>query len=194
VRTRSLARHRASQNPGTTTVEDGTDLAVTSVVFLSQSAQYLRLSDSATPRQTRTMSAPTRAADARSAPDHKRRSLQPDPEGRAGLVQLADGRLLASRRWAGAGVPLVALHGLFDCSLGWEHVAAATSRPFVAFDLPGFGRSGMPAENRFASYAPAAGIYMTLVSHGHPPRASAARPCDTPRVPHGTGRNRRKPS
>jgi len=47
----------------------------------------------------------------------------------------------------------VALHGLFDCSLGWKHVAAATRRPCVAFDLPGFGRSGMPAENRFASYA-----------------------------------------
>jgi len=50
-------------------------------------------------------------------------------------------------------VPLVALHGLFDCSLGWKHVAAATGRPCVAFDLPGFGRSALPAENRFASYA-----------------------------------------
>ena len=48
---------------------------------------------------------------------------------------------------------MVALHGLFDCSLGWKHVAAATPRPCVAFDLPGFGRSAMPAENRFASYA-----------------------------------------
>ena len=66
------------------------------------------------------------------------------------MVELADGRLLASRRWPGTGVPLVTLHGLFDCSLGWKHVAAATRRPCVAFDLPGFGRSGMPAENRFA--------------------------------------------
>lgn len=48
---------------------------------------------------------------------------------------------------------MVALHGLFDCSLGWKHFAAATRRPCLAFDLPGFGRSGMPAENRFPSYA-----------------------------------------
>ena len=76
-----------------------------------------------------------------------------DVDGRPDVVELADGRLLASRRWPGTGVPLVALHGLFDCSLGWKHVAAATRRPCVAFDLPGFGRSGMPAENRFTSYA-----------------------------------------
>jgi pimeloyl-ACP methyl ester carboxylesterase len=69
------------------------------------------------------------------------------------MVELGDGRVLASRRWPGTGVPVVVLHGLFDCSLGWKHVAAATSRPCVAFDLPGFGRSAMPAENRFASYA-----------------------------------------
>ena len=99
------------------------------------------------------MSELTGAADAPSAPNGKRRSPRRDPDGRPGVVELADGRLLASRRWPGTGVPLVALHGLFDCSLGWKHVAAATRRPCVAFDLPGFGRSGMPAENRFASYA-----------------------------------------
>ena len=69
------------------------------------------------------------------------------------MVKLPDGRVLAGRRWAGTGTPIVALHGLFDCSLGWEHVAAAAKRPCVAFDLPGFGRSAMPAENRFGSYA-----------------------------------------
>jgi pimeloyl-ACP methyl ester carboxylesterase len=89
---------------------------------------------------------------ARATPGGKR-SLQRDPDGRAGVVELPDGRLLASRRWPGRGVPLVALHGLFDCSLGWKHVAAASRRPHVAFDLPGFGRSGMPAESRFSSYA-----------------------------------------
>jgi len=68
-------------------------------------------------------------------------------------VKLADGRLLATRRWPGRGSPLVALHGLFDCSLGWKHVAAATRRPVVAFDLPGFGRSTLPKDKRFASYA-----------------------------------------
>jgi pimeloyl-ACP methyl ester carboxylesterase len=69
------------------------------------------------------------------------------------MVELGDGRLLASRRWPGTGVPLVVLHGLFDCSLGWRHVAAATDRPCLAFDLPGLGRSGMPAKNRLADYA-----------------------------------------
>lgn len=68
-------------------------------------------------------------------------------------MELPDGRLLASRRWPGIGAPLVALHGLFDCSLGWKHVVAATKRPVLAFDLPGFGRSAMPKESRFASYA-----------------------------------------
>ena len=99
------------------------------------------------------MSELTGAADGASAPNGARRSPRRDPDGRSGVVELADGRLLASRRWPGTGVPLVALHGLFDCSLGWKKVAAATTRPCVAFDLPGFGRSGMPAENRFASYA-----------------------------------------
>ena len=99
------------------------------------------------------MSELTGAADGAFAPNGERRSPRRDPDGRSGVVELADGRLLASRRWPGTGVPLVALHGLFDCSLGWKKVAAATRRPCVAFDLPGFGRSGMPAENRFASYA-----------------------------------------
>jgi len=95
----------------------------------------------------------TEATGAASIRNDERGSRRRDPDGRLQVVELADGRVLASRRWPGTGVPLVALHGLFDCSLGWKHVAAATGRPCVAFDLPGFGRSGMPAENRFASYA-----------------------------------------
>jgi pimeloyl-ACP methyl ester carboxylesterase len=69
------------------------------------------------------------------------------------VVKLPRGRLLAARRWEGTGAPILALHGLFDCSLGWKHFAAATKRPCIAFDLPGFGRSDMPRENRFGSYA-----------------------------------------
>jgi pyruvate dehydrogenase E2 component (dihydrolipoamide acetyltransferase) len=99
------------------------------------------------------MSGVTGAARAPSARNATRRSPRGDPDGRSEVVELADGRELASRRWPGTGAPLVALHGLFDCSLGWKHVAAAAKRPCIAFDLPGFGRSGMPAQNRFASYA-----------------------------------------
>jgi len=95
----------------------------------------------------------TAAAPAPSDSSDDHRASRDDPDGHGQLVELADGRVVASRHWPGEGVPLVALHGLFDCSLGWKHVAAATERPCVAFDLPGFGRSAMPAENRFASYA-----------------------------------------
>jgi pimeloyl-ACP methyl ester carboxylesterase len=93
---------------------------------------------------------PTREA---RRPAQRQQSRRHDPDGQAGIVELGDGRLLASRRWPGTGAPLVVLHGLFDCSLGWKHVAAATNRPCLAFDLPGFGRSGMPAKNRLADYA-----------------------------------------
>ena len=96
---------------------------------------------------------PECAAVPTSPPSGRRRSWRRDPDGRVELLELSDGRLLASRRWAGRGVPLVTLHGLFDCSLGWKHVAAATVRPCVAFDLPGFGASAVPVENRYRSYA-----------------------------------------
>lgn len=99
------------------------------------------------------MSGLTTEASARSAPSDKRRPLRRDPDGRASGVELPDGRVLAIRRWPGRGPPVVALHGLFDCSLGWKHFGSATRRTCIAFDLPGFGRSAMPAENRFASYA-----------------------------------------
>jgi pimeloyl-ACP methyl ester carboxylesterase len=86
-------------------------------------------------------------------PSDKRGSLPHDPDGVTGVLELPDGRLLAIRRWSGTGAPVVVLHGLFDCSLGWKHFAAATGRPVVAFDLPGFGSSAMPAHNSFGSYA-----------------------------------------
>jgi hypothetical protein len=38
-------------------------------------------------------------------------------------VTLSNGRRLALRRYPGTGAPLVALHGLFDCSLGWKQTA-----------------------------------------------------------------------
>jgi len=93
---------------------------------------------------------PTREA---RRPTQRQQSRRGDPDGQPGVVELSDGRLLASRHWPGTGVPLVVLHGLFDCSLGWRHVAAATDRPCLAYDLPGLGRSGMPAKNRLADYA-----------------------------------------
>ena len=99
------------------------------------------------------MSGLTRAISAQPAPGDKRRSPRRDPDGRAAVIDLPDGRALATRHWPGRGPPVVALHGLFDCSLGWKHFAAATRRPCVAFDLPGFGRSAVPGENRFGSYA-----------------------------------------
>ena len=103
--------------------------------------------------QSFSMTGLTPGTNARSAPTDKRHSARHDPDGQEVEVELPDGRVLAARRWAGTGTPIVALHGLFDCSLGWKHFAAAAKRPCVAFDLPGFGRSGMPAESRFGSYA-----------------------------------------
>ena len=70
-----------------------------------------------------------------------------------GEVALPDARVLGTRIWPGKGAPLVLLHGLLDCSFGWKRVAAATHRPCVAIDLPGFGRSAMPSEPSIASYA-----------------------------------------
>ncbi len=68
-------------------------------------------------------------------------------------VPLPDGRQLSALRWAGAGRPLVLLHGLFDCAHGWDIFARATHRPCVAFDLPGFGESDLPTRPRMSAYA-----------------------------------------
>ncbi len=68
-------------------------------------------------------------------------------------VPLPDGRHLSALTWAGAGRPLVLLHGLFDCAHGWDVFARATHRPCVAFDLPGFGESDLPTRPRLSAYA-----------------------------------------
>lgn len=66
---------------------------------------------------------------------------------------LADGRRLTARRWPGRGAPLVLLHGLLDSCDGWQGVCAATARPCVAVDLPGFGGSDLPSRPRISAYA-----------------------------------------
>lgn len=88
-------------------------------------------------------------------------------------LELPDGRVLAYRRRPGRGRPLVLLHGLMDCSAGWETLARATHRPVVAFDLPGMGDSDSATSPRLGAFAAdlAAGIDrlgvrdFTLVGH-----------------------------
>lgn len=71
------------------------------------------------------------------------------------------------------GAPLVLLHGLLDCGLGWKHVAEALDCPCYAIDLPGFGGSDCPTRNRISAYAEdvrdalaALGVHgFTLVGH-----------------------------
>lgn len=72
---------------------------------------------------------------------------------RSRTVTLADGRRLHARVWSGRGTPLVLLHGLLDCAEGWTALCRSTSRPCVAIDLPGSGRSDLPAHPSFSSYA-----------------------------------------
>ena len=72
---------------------------------------------------------------------------------RAIAVELPDRRRLSLECWPGDGAPLVLLHGLLDCAVGWKHVAGVTDRPCYAFDLPGFGDSDRPSRNRISAYA-----------------------------------------
>jgi pimeloyl-ACP methyl ester carboxylesterase len=82
------------------------------------------------------------------------------PITRKKTLELQDGRILAYRESPGRGRPLVLLHGLMDCSAGWETLAKATHRPVVAFDLPGMGESDVPTSPRIGAFAAdlAAGI------------------------------------
>jgi pimeloyl-ACP methyl ester carboxylesterase len=73
--------------------------------------------------------------------------------GTAMAVALPDGRRLSLECWPGVGAPLVLLHGLLDCGVGWKHVAEVMDRPCYAVDLPGFGDSDCPTRNRISAYA-----------------------------------------
>jgi pyruvate dehydrogenase E2 component (dihydrolipoamide acetyltransferase) len=68
-------------------------------------------------------------------------------------VRLPGNRRLTVRAWDGVGEPLVLLHGLLDCSEGWESLVQRTTRPCLAIDLPGFGGSDLPEHARIDSYA-----------------------------------------
>lgn len=68
-------------------------------------------------------------------------------------VQLPDDRRVQALEWPGTGRPFVLLHGLLDDSMGWADVAAATPRPCLAIDLPGFGGSDLPTRPRISAYA-----------------------------------------
>jgi pimeloyl-ACP methyl ester carboxylesterase len=67
-------------------------------------------------------------------------------------VALPDGRRVSVECWPGDGAPLVLLHGLLDCAMGWKHLAAVLRRPCFAVDLPGFGDSDPPTRNRISAY------------------------------------------
>jgi pimeloyl-ACP methyl ester carboxylesterase len=73
--------------------------------------------------------------------------------GTAVSVALPDGRRLSMECWPGEGAPLVLLHGLLDCAVGWKHLAELIDRPCYAVDLPGFGDSDCPTRNRISAYA-----------------------------------------
>jgi pimeloyl-ACP methyl ester carboxylesterase len=75
------------------------------------------------------------------------------PITRTKTLELPDGRSLTYRRRPGRGRPFVLLHGLMDCSAGWETLAKATHRPVVAFDLPGMGQSDAPTSPDIFSFA-----------------------------------------
>ncbi len=89
----------------------------------------------------------------RSANNASNQPLRIDRVARAMAVELPDGRRLSLECWPGDGVPLVLLHGLLDCAVGWKELAGAMDRPCYAFDLPGFGDSDCPTRNRISAYA-----------------------------------------
>ena len=67
-------------------------------------------------------------------------------------VALPQRRRLSLECWPGDGAPLVLLHGLLDCAVGWKHLAEVMDRPCYAVDLPGFGDSDRPTRNRISAY------------------------------------------
>src|SRR3954464_101163 len=105
-------------------------------------------------------------------------------------VSIPGGRRLTVRRWDGRGEPLVLLHGLLDCSEGWESLVKRTERPCYAIDLPGFGGSDLPEEPRIDSYARDVACALerlairdcTLVGHSLGGAVAAAVADSSPRV------------
>ena len=88
-----------------------------------------------------------------SANDVPSEPVRTDRVATAMSVALPDGRRLSVECWPGDGAPLVLLHGLLDCAVGWKHLAEVMHRPCYAIDLPGFGDSDRPTRNRVSAYA-----------------------------------------
>ena len=89
----------------------------------------------------------------RLANDPPSKPLQVDRAATTVAVELPDGRHLSLECWPGDGSPLVLLHGLLDCGVGWKQLAGVMGRPCYAVDLPGFGDSDRPTRNRISAYA-----------------------------------------
>ncbi len=68
-------------------------------------------------------------------------------------IPLPGGGEVRARIWPGRGRPMVLLHGYMDSSHGWDAYCKATHRPCYALDLPGHGRSSMPAAHTIEAYA-----------------------------------------
>ncbi len=93
------------------------------------------------------------AAAVQDASEAQGEPLGVDRVANAMTVALPDGRRLSLECWPGEGAPLVLLHGLLDCAVGWKHLARMMDRPCYAFDLPGFGDSDCPTRNQISAYA-----------------------------------------
>ncbi len=93
------------------------------------------------------------ASQIRSASNAPSEPIAIDRVARAIAVELPDHRRLSLEFWPGDGAPLVLLHGLLDCGVGWKHLAEVMHRPCYALDLPGFGDSDRPTRNRISAYA-----------------------------------------
>jgi pimeloyl-ACP methyl ester carboxylesterase len=65
------------------------------------------------------------------------------------------GKISVAYRTAGAGTPLLLVHGLMTTSYSWRYVmgSLAKKRRVIAIDLPGAGASSMPVERSFAPEA-----------------------------------------
>jgi len=93
------------------------------------------------------------ASQRRSASNAPSKPVRVDRVATGMAVALPDGRRVSLECWPGEGAPLVLLHGLLDCAVGWKHLAAMMDRPCYAVDLPGFGDSDCPTRNRISAYA-----------------------------------------